>query len=134
MIPGEIKVKNTDIEINQGHPETVLTVKNTGDRPIQVGSHFHFYEANKALKFDREKAYGNQLDIPAGAAVRFEKKYNLLNMLVIVISMVSEVWSMAKLMKHASIALLVSMMAMLVSSMTKVKKTLIKKEDKINEL
>lgn len=138
MIPGEIKVKNTDIEINQGHPETVLTVKNTGDRPIQVGSHFHFYEANKALKFEREKAYGKHLDIPAGAAVRFEpgdeKKYNLLNMLVIVISMVSEVWSMAKLMKHASIALLVSMMAMLVSSMTKVKKTLIKKEDKINEL
>ena len=72
MIPGEIKVKNTDIEINQGHPETVLTVKNTGDRPIQVGSHFHFYEANKALKFEREKAYGKHLDIPAGAAVRFE--------------------------------------------------------------
>ena len=72
MIPGEIKVKNTDIEINQGHPETVLTVKNTGDRPIQVGSHFHFYEANKALKFEREKTYGKHLDIPAGAAVRFE--------------------------------------------------------------
>lgn len=72
MIPGEIKVKNTEIEINKHHPETVLEVKNTGDRPIQVGSHFHFSEANQALKFDREKAYGKHLDIPAGAAVRFE--------------------------------------------------------------
>ncbi|MBX5319565.1 urease subunit beta [Staphylococcus caprae] len=72
MIPGEIKVKNTEIEINKHHPETVLEVKNTGDRPIQVGSHFHFFEANQALKFDREKAYGKHLDIPAGAAVRFE--------------------------------------------------------------
>ena len=72
MIPGEIKVKNTEIEINKHHPETVLEVKNTGDRPIQVGSHFHFFEANHALKFDREKAYGKHLDIPAGAAVRFE--------------------------------------------------------------
>ncbi|BGE81312.1 urease subunit beta [Staphylococcus petrasii] len=72
MIPGEIKVKSTEIEINKGRPETVLTVKNTGDRPIQVGSHFHFFEANKALQFDREKAYGKHLDIPAGAAVRFE--------------------------------------------------------------
>ena len=72
MIPGEIKVKNTEIEINQGRPETVITVKNTGDRPIQVGSHFHFFESNKALHFEREKAYGKHLDIPAGAAVRFE--------------------------------------------------------------
>ena len=72
MIPGEIKVKNTEIEINKHHPETVLEVKNTGDRPIQVGSHFHFFEANQALKFDREKAYGKHLDIPAGAAGRFE--------------------------------------------------------------
>ena len=72
MIPGEIKVKNTEIEINKHHPETVIEVKNTGDRPIQVGSHFHFFEANKALEFDREKAYGKHLDIPAGAAVRFE--------------------------------------------------------------
>ena len=62
MIPGEIKVKSTEIEINKHHPETVIEVKNTGDRPIQVGSHFHFFEANKALA----------LDIPAGAAVRFE--------------------------------------------------------------
>ena len=72
MIPGEIKVKSTEIEINKHHPETVIEVKNTGDRPIQVGSHFHFFEANKALAFDREKAYGKHLDIPAGAAVRFE--------------------------------------------------------------
>ncbi len=63
----------------------MIEVKNTGDRPIQVGSHFHFFEANKALEFDREKAYGKHLDIPAGAAVRFEpgdeKKYNLSNIL-----------------------------------------------------
>ena len=98
MIPGEIKVKSTEIEINKHHPETVIEVKNTGDRPIQVGSHFHFFEANKALAFDREKAYGKHLDIPAGAAVRFEpvtkRKFNLLNMLVIVKSLVSAVWSM----------------------------------------
>ena len=74
MIPGEIIVKNTEIEINKHHPETVIEVKNTGDRPIQVGSHFHFFEANKALEFDREKAYGKHLDIPAGAAVRFERR------------------------------------------------------------
>lgn len=72
MKPGEIIVQKTEIEINQGHPETIISVKNTGDRPIQVGSHFHFYEVNKALSFDREKAYGKHLDIPAGAAVRFE--------------------------------------------------------------
>lgn len=72
MIPGEIKIKNTEIEINKHHPETVIEVKNTGDRPIQVGSHFHFFEANQALAFEREKAYGKHLDIPAGAAVRFE--------------------------------------------------------------
>lgn len=72
MKPGEIIVKNTKIEINKDHTETVIDVKNTGDRPIQVGSHFHFFEANPALEFDREKAYGKHLDIPAGAAVRFE--------------------------------------------------------------
>ncbi|KAA2275607.1 urease subunit beta [Staphylococcus haemolyticus] len=72
MIPGEIIVKKTEIEINHGRAETVLVVKNTGDRPVQVGSHFHFFEANKALQFEREKAYGKHLDIPAGAAVRFE--------------------------------------------------------------
>lgn len=72
MIPGEIRIKNTDIEINPNSPETVLEVKNTGDRPIQIGSHFHFFEPNLALDFERDKAYGKHLDIPAGAAVRFE--------------------------------------------------------------
>lgn len=72
MKPGEFIVKNTEIEINKGHEATIIDVKNTGDRPIQVGSHFHFFEANPALKFDREKTYGKHLDIPAGAAVRFE--------------------------------------------------------------
>lgn len=72
MIPGEIKVKKTEIEINKGHEKTVLSVKNKGDRPIQVGSHYHFYEVNRALDFEREKSYGKRLDIPAGAAVRFE--------------------------------------------------------------
>lgn len=72
MKPGEIIVNNTDIEVNQGLQSTILNVKNTGDRPIQVGSHYHFFEANPALQFDREKAYGKRLDIPAGAAVRFE--------------------------------------------------------------
>ncbi|MCG7339076.1 urease subunit beta [Staphylococcus sp. ACRSN] len=72
MKPGEIIVNNTNIEVNKGLTGTVLNVKNTGDRPIQVGSHYHFFEANPALQFDREKAYGKRLDIPAGAAVRFE--------------------------------------------------------------
>ncbi|MCU5745404.1 urease subunit beta [Staphylococcus sp. SQ8-PEA] len=72
MKPGDIKVKNSEITINQGHHETRLTVKNSGDRPVQVGSHYHFYEANPALQFDRDKSYGKHLDIPAGAAVRFE--------------------------------------------------------------
>lgn len=72
MIPGEIITKSTEIEINNHHPETVIEVENTEDRPIQVGSHFHFYEANAALDFEREMAYGKHLDIPAGAAVRFE--------------------------------------------------------------
>ncbi|RIM71572.1 urease subunit beta [Staphylococcus xylosus] len=72
MKPGEIIVKRTEIEVNRGHNATILDVKNTGDRPIQVGSHYHFFEANPALQFEREKAYGKRLDIPAGAAVRFE--------------------------------------------------------------
>ncbi|HLR19480.1 MAG TPA: urease subunit beta [Staphylococcus sp.] len=72
MKPGEIIVKRTEIEVNKGHESTILNVKNTGDRPIQVGSHYHFFEANPALEFDHEKAYGKRLDIPAGAAVRFE--------------------------------------------------------------
>ena len=72
MIPGEIITPNGEIELNSGRPTTKLTVANTGDRPIQIGSHFHFYEVNKALEFDREKARGMRLDIPAGTAVRFE--------------------------------------------------------------
>ncbi|RIN50319.1 urease subunit beta [Staphylococcus simulans] len=74
MRPGEIIVKRTEIEINKGtdSTETVIVVKNIGDRPIQVGSHYHFFEVNDGLKFDREKAYDKHLDIPAGAAVRFE--------------------------------------------------------------
>lgn len=61
-----------DIELNAGRPKVTIEVHNTGDRAIQVGSHFHFFEANRALKFDREKAFGKRLDIPAGTAVRFE--------------------------------------------------------------
>ncbi|MFO3720437.1 urease subunit beta [Staphylococcus felis] len=72
MKPGEIIVNETEIVINKGRPKTVISVKNTGDRPVQVGSHYHFFEVNDALKFDREMAYGKHLDIPAGAAVRFE--------------------------------------------------------------
>jgi urease subunit beta len=72
MIPGELLVDPGEIELNAGRETVTLTVANTGDRPIQVGSHFHFYEANKALSFDREKARGMRLDIPAGTAIRFE--------------------------------------------------------------
>ena len=72
MIPGEIITAEGDIELNAGLPRTTLTVANTGDRPIQVGSHYHFYETNPALTFDREAARGQRLDIPAGTAVRFE--------------------------------------------------------------
>jgi urease subunit beta len=72
MIPGEIKAVPGDIEINAGRKTIVLEVANIGDRPIQVGSHYHFYEVNKALKFDREKALGYRLNIPAGTAVRVE--------------------------------------------------------------
>ena len=72
MIPGEIITDGGDIEINAGRPTVTLTVANTGDRPIQVGSHYHFYETNAALAFDREQARGFRLDIPAGTATRFE--------------------------------------------------------------
>jgi urease subunit beta len=72
MIPGEIIAEGDDIEINAGQPTTVLLVANTGDRPIQVGSHYHFAETNAALSFDRDAARGQRLDIPAGTAVRFE--------------------------------------------------------------
>ena len=72
MIPGEILTAEGEIELNAGLPRIVLTVANTGDRPIQVGSHYHFAETNTALAFDREAARGMRLDIPAGTAVRFE--------------------------------------------------------------
>jgi len=72
MIPGEIIVAAGEIDLNAGRPTATVTVANTGDRPIQVGSHYHFYETNRALAFDREKARGFRLDIPAGTAVRFE--------------------------------------------------------------
>ncbi|MDD1417769.1 urease subunit beta [Dolichospermum sp. ST_sed1] len=72
MIPGEIITPAGEIELNAGRLMTKLIVANTGDRPIQIGSHFHFFEVNTALHFDREKARGMRLDIPAGTAVRFE--------------------------------------------------------------
>jgi urease subunit gamma/beta len=72
MIPGEIITADGDIELNKGRKAMRLTVANTGDRPIQVGSHYHFFETNPALKFERKKARGMRLDIPAGTAVRFE--------------------------------------------------------------
>ena len=72
MIPGEILCATGEIELNAGRPMIELTVVNSGDRPIQVGSHYHFYETNPSLRFDREKTRGFRLDIPAGTAVRFE--------------------------------------------------------------
>ncbi len=72
MIPGEIKVAAGEIDLNKGRETVVLKVTNTGDRPIQVGSHYHFYETNDALKFERRTAYGFRLNIAAGTAVRFE--------------------------------------------------------------
>jgi urease subunit beta len=72
MIPGEMKVKGGDIELNAGRRTVRLKVANSGDRPIQVGSHYHFYETNDALAFERDAAYGMRLNIAAGTAVRFE--------------------------------------------------------------
>jgi urease subunit beta len=72
MIPGELFVKDGTIELNAGRKTLTLTVANTGDRPIQVGSHYHFFETNPALQFDRKKSRGMRLNIPAGTAVRFE--------------------------------------------------------------
>ena len=72
MIPGEYILAAESITANDGRETVELTVANTGDRPIQVGSHFHFYEVNTALQFDREKAFGMRLNIPSGVAVRFE--------------------------------------------------------------
>jgi urease subunit beta len=72
MIPGEHFIKDGEIELNKGRKNVTLSVSNSGDRPIQVGSHYHFFETNPALKFDRKRARGMRLDIPAGTAVRFE--------------------------------------------------------------
>jgi urease subunit beta len=72
VIPGELICQDGEIELNAGRPVTVLMVANTGDRPIQVGSHYHFFETNPALAFDRAAARGHRLDIAAGSAVRFE--------------------------------------------------------------
>ena len=72
MIPGELIPADGEIELNSGRDTVTLSVANTGDRPIQVGSHYHFYETNEALEFARDKARGFRLDIPAGTAVRFE--------------------------------------------------------------
>lgn len=72
MIPGEYLLDGDDLVLNAGRPVVTLTVTNTGDRPVQVGAHYHFYETNKALVFDRTKAYGMRLDLPAGTSVRFE--------------------------------------------------------------
>ena len=72
MIPGELFIKDGEIELNAGRKTVTLSVANSGDRPIQVGSHYHFFETNPALKFDRRRARGMRLDIAAGTAVRFE--------------------------------------------------------------
>jgi urease subunit beta len=72
IIPGEMLIEPGDIELNAGRATAIVKVANSGDRPIQVGSHFHFYEVNPALQFDRETAYGMRLNIAAGTAVRFE--------------------------------------------------------------
>ncbi len=72
MIPGEMQIQAGEIELNQGRRLMTITVANSGDRPIQVGSHFHFYEVNPALHFDREATKGMRLNIPAGTAIRFE--------------------------------------------------------------
>ena len=72
LVPGEVRPGEGTVRINGGRETASVTVRNTGDRPVQVGSHFHFFEANRALAFDREAAFGMRLDIPAGTAVRFE--------------------------------------------------------------
>ncbi len=72
VIPGEIIVAGGDIVLNEGRETITLEVANTGDRPVQIGSHYHFFETNEALDFDRDAALGHRLDIPAGTAVRFE--------------------------------------------------------------
>ncbi|WP_337173989.1 urease subunit beta [Paludisphaera sp.] len=72
MIPGEYFIDGEDLELNPGRDRVVLRVNNTGDRPVQIGAHYHFFEVNRALVFDREKTYGMRLDLPSGTAVRFE--------------------------------------------------------------
>ena len=72
LIPGELLPEPGELELNTGRPVTTVSVSNSGDRPVQVGSHFHFAEANAALQFDRDAARGQRLDIPAGTAIRFE--------------------------------------------------------------
>lgn len=72
MIPGEFFFDGDDLELNAGRPVVTLQVSNTGDRPMQIGAHYHFFEVNRALVFDREKAYGMRLDLPSGTSVRFE--------------------------------------------------------------
>ena len=72
MVPGEFIAGSSEVIINEGYAVKTISVKNTGDRPIQVGSHFHFFEANRFLSFDRSEAFGYRLDIPSGTAVRFE--------------------------------------------------------------
>ncbi len=72
MIPGEVQAAPGEIELNQGRKPVTLEITNSGDRPIQVGSHYHFFETNEALKFDRRRAYGRRLNIAAATAVRFE--------------------------------------------------------------
>ncbi len=76
MIPGEMRTQPGTIELNAGRKIVTLTVVNSGDRPVQVGSHYHFFETNEALKFERKTAYGFRLNIPAGTAVRFEPGQN----------------------------------------------------------
>ncbi len=72
MIPGEYIIDGLELELNAGRPVTTIKVNNTGDRPVQIGAHYHFFEVNRALVFDRVKAYGMRLDLPSGTSVRFE--------------------------------------------------------------
>ncbi|MFL2914892.1 MAG: urease subunit beta [Nitrospinia bacterium] len=76
MIPGEMKIKDGNISLNKNGKKTKINVSNSGDRPIQVGSHYHFFETNNALQFDRENTKGFRLNIPAGTAIRFEPGQN----------------------------------------------------------
>jgi urease subunit beta len=76
IVPGEVLPAEESVTINEGRETATVSVENTGDRPVQVGSHFHFFEVNPGLAFDRETAYGMRLDIPAGTAVRFEPGMN----------------------------------------------------------